>query len=165
MKDLGAVTNFVGLTIQRDRQLRTLSISQPDFTQKILDLYLENKQVKRYTPSAGQLPVLDKTQPLHDCSYMEAVGSLNYLVSWNRPDLAYTTSILSQFLPHPQATHWNAVQEAYQYLNFTKSVPLVFGANSNSQTTSMRPQLTGFSDADYAKDNSSSKSRTGCLIQ
>jgi len=48
----------------------------------------------------------DKPQP--DYPYKELVGSLMYAETATQPDIAFATSILSQFTQAPARGHWEA---------------------------------------------------------
>lgn len=131
------------------------SLSHNDRTPtKLFHLILKSNNMKRGTPCTSHLLPLDITKPIHVCNYMKAVGSLNFLATWTRLDLAYTASVLSDYLSHPQLAHWLAVQDAYAYLNQTCDYCLSFGNHPTSVPTL---QLNGYSHSDYAMDCHSSK--------
>jgi hypothetical protein len=90
--------------------------------------------------------------------YREAVGSLMYLMVCTRPDIAVAVSEVSKFLSNPGRRHWSAVKRIIRYLIGTKNLKLVLGGQKSFR-------LTGFADADYARDTDSRKSRTGYLTQ
>jgi hypothetical protein len=80
------------------------------------------------------------------------VGSLSYLTSGTRPDLAYTASMLGQYSHAPTKPQWEAVQYALRYLNGTRDLGISFGGSSSI--------LEMFVDADHAGADDR-KSRTG----
>ena len=47
----------------------------------------------------------DETKELDGTLYRQLVGSINYLTTI-RPDIAYSVSILSQFMAKPHESHW-----------------------------------------------------------
>ena len=56
--------------------------------------------------------------------YANAVGSLMYSMVCTRPDLAYSTSLVSRFMANPGRDHWEAVKWIFRYLRETSSYGL-----------------------------------------
>jgi hypothetical protein len=81
------------------------------------------------------------------------VGSLNYLTT-TRPDIAYSVSILSQFMAKPHENHWKAAKRVIQYLKGTIDFRIEY-------TNDFDVELTGFSDSDWAGDPDDMKSTIG----
>ncbi|UYV68375.1 hypothetical protein LAZ67_5004134 [Cordylochernes scorpioides] len=90
--------------------------------------------------------------------YRQTIGSLMYLMTGTRPDIAYAVSRVSQFMNNPGPSHWTAVKKIFGYLKTTKNIGICFGGSSC--TTS----LIGFSDADFAGDLDTRKSTTGYVF-
>ncbi|UYV70736.1 hypothetical protein LAZ67_8000407 [Cordylochernes scorpioides] len=78
--------------------------------------------------------------------YRQTIGSLMYLMTGTRPDIAYAVSRVSQFMNNPGPSHWTAVKKIFGYLKATKNIGICFGGSSCTST------LIGFSDADFAAD-------------
>jgi hypothetical protein len=51
-----------------------------------------------------------KTDDMKKVPYREAVGSLLYLATTTRPDIAFAVGQVSQFCQNPGYGHWNAVK-------------------------------------------------------
>ena len=75
--------------------------------------------------------------------YQQQLGSLMYLVTCTRPDIAHAVSVLSQFCSHPLASHHQAVKRVFRYLSGTRSHGLSYYRTPGSLS------LTAFSDAAY----------------
>jgi hypothetical protein len=88
--------------------------------------------------------------------YRNAVGSLIYLVTGTRPDLAVATSTVAKFCEHPGPAHWTAVKRILRYLKGTSDWGLLFNPKNDT--------LVGYSDADWAGDPDSRRSTTGYLF-
>ena len=73
--------------------------------------------------------------------YIQPVGNLIYLTT-TRLDLAFTDSVLSQFMSKPLKTHWVAAKGVLRYLQGT----LDFGIK---YTDLFDVRLTSFSDLDW----------------
>ena len=60
----------------------------------------------------------DGLKEVNGTMYRHIVGSLNYLTT-TRPDIAYSVSLLSQFMEKSQEIHWNAAKAVLRYLKGT----------------------------------------------
>lgn len=49
--------------------------------------------------------------------YQQIIGSIMYLVTGTRPDLAYTITNLSQFSSDPSTSHYNAAKHVLRYFH------------------------------------------------
>jgi len=88
--------------------------------------------------------------------YREAVGSLMYPMVGARPDLAFTIGKLSRFVSCYGKEHWAAIKCVLWYVKGSMDKGMVFEKNSSCT-------LKGFSDADWAGDNETRRSRTGLI--
>ena len=88
--------------------------------------------------------------------YASAMGSLMYAMVCTRPDIAYVVGVVSRFLSNPSKEHWVAVKWILRYLRGTSKFCLCYGNG--------KPELSGYSDADYAGDVDSRKSTSGCMM-
>lgn len=84
--------------------------------------------------------------PLETSQYRSAVGSLNYLVSKCRPDIAFAASQLSSHLKDPNKLHWKMLMRLLQYLDRTREAKLIYRKQEN-------PTLIGYSDATFGGDH------------
>ncbi len=90
-----------------------------------------------------------------DFPYCQLVGSLIWLSTQTRPDLAYPVSLLSRFMVSPSKSHISAAKRVLRYLIGTKSVGITLGGNL---------LLKAYSDSDYAGDKDNRKSVSGHII-
>lgn len=89
--------------------------------------------------------------------YREVVGSLMYLPTNSRPDIAFALSYVSQHMEKPARMHWNALKRILKYMKGTQSYGLKF-------STGFEIRLRVFSDADFANDISTRRSHTGFVF-
>ena len=106
--------------------------------------------------------VLDDEEPTSELCHVnvpfrEAVGSLMYLMTGTRPDLATALSMVSRHLAAPRVVHWIAVKRIFRYVAKTVNFGLLFSRQHSLN-------LSGFSDADWAGDLATRKSRTGMIF-
>ena len=90
--------------------------------------------------------------------YQAIIGSVNYVTMGTRPDLAHTSSLLSQYSSCPNMTHLKAAKHMLRYLNGTKEHELFFPSNGSFT-------LEGYSDADYATCLDTRRSFSGYIFK
>jgi len=101
------------------------------------------------TPIDPKAPLVkaNGSEPSHECTlYQQMIGSLMYLVTCTRPDLAFSVSFLSCFSSHPLTCHQTAAKRVFRYIAGTRSLSLKY----HQSPVSVPLELYGFSDADYA---------------
>ena len=162
MIDQGEIHYLLGLSIKRDRESRTLTISQPNYTEKVLRKSgMENcKPVS--TPLAPgrrfqQLSASDK--PFDIQTYQQAIGCLTYMSTATRPDIAAAVGVLSQYMSKPSKDHWMGVKRVLRYLKGTLNYGLKFSVHGE------QTELNGYSDADWAGDVDTRRSTSGYVFQ
>ena len=89
--------------------------------------------------------------------YLSAVGSLMYLATCTRPDIAFTVSVLARFNANPGRAHWQAVKHLFRYLKHTQDLQLTYGPSASNEL------FVTYSDADYAGDDTTLRS-TGAYV-
>lgn len=163
IKDLGANKNFLGVNMERNYEERTIRLSQGKYIDSALKKFNMNNAKPSSTPiqSNVAIPIYNPEEPPYTAPYMEAVGSLIYLVTWTRPDIAYAVSIVGQFNAGYNHIHWSMVQRILRYLAGTRQYALELGGIIPEGT---KNPIEGFSDADYAGDKEDFKSRSGMLV-
>jgi hypothetical protein len=146
--DLGPIHWLLGIKITRDRDVRTISLSQGSYINTIINRFnlgdakpLPTPMTPNTTYSAKDAPA-DKTEAarLAKIPYREAIGSLMYASVATRPDISFAVSTLSQFLENPGESHWEAAKRVFRYLAGTREHALTYGGE--------RHELTGYTDAD-----------------
>ncbi|XP_073130887.1 secreted RxLR effector protein 161-like [Henckelia pumila] len=94
--------------------------------EEVLKLCAENNQV-----------------PIDKMRYQRLVGRLMYLAH-TRPDLAYSLSVVSQFMQNPGEQHMNAVMRILRYLKSAPGKGILFSKNTGDQSINV------YTDADWA---------------
>ena len=135
MKDLGAEKQILGIKICKDRKNRTLTLSQADYVEKVLQRFsMKNAKVVS-TPLLGHLKLTKemcpKTQEEEDkmskVPYASTVGSLMYVMVCTRLYIAHAVGVISRYMSHPRIDHWNAIKWILRYLQGTSNKCLHFG--------------------------------------
>ncbi|CAI5460438.1 unnamed protein product [Closterium sp. Yama58-4] len=145
--------------ITRDRQARTISLSQEFYINNVLKRFEMELCTPVATPQPLQHLLTAPTVPTPEaCStpYPELVGSLMYAMMCTRPYLAYPVSVLSRYVALGPFTdlHKKAAKRVLRYLQGTKSHVLTLGGLSP-------PRLEGYTDSSWADDQTDRRSSQG----
>jgi hypothetical protein len=76
--------------------------------------------------------------------YSQIIGSLMYLASATRPDIAYAVSKLSRFVSNLGSEHWRALERVMHYLVGTMNYGIHYSGDHKV--------LEGYSDANWISD-------------
>ena len=166
MTDLGPARQF--LSIQIDRlPSGEICLSQERFVQTILQRFQMEDCNGVATPMESGI-VLRRAQspdiqdPADQQLYQSLVGSLMYLMTATRPDLAYTVSTLSKFNSAPTDEHIFSAKHVLHYLKQTGKLGLTYSP-SDSRSSEL-PELIGYSDSDHAGDRDDRRSTSGYVF-
>ncbi|XP_028103205.1 uncharacterized protein LOC114302390 [Camellia sinensis] len=153
MKDLGALSYFLGLEISQDSS--GYFLTQAKYTSDLLARarLSDCKTVTTPVDPQNRLTPLDDPLLSDATLYRQLVGSLVYLTV-TRADIAYAVHIVSQFMTAPRSPHYAALVCILRYLKGT-----LFHGLHYSRLSSL--QLQAFSDADWAGDPIDRRSTTG----
>jgi hypothetical protein len=142
---LGPTDYLLGVGITRDRKSHTIQLHQRQFILDILERYGMSDCHSVLTPMTPGMVLTKQMSPqtpeevqfMQNVPYLSAIGSLQYLATMTRPDIAYTVSYLARFNSNPGPNHWAAVKHLLRYCKGTLDYKLTYGgeANSNSFTT------------------------------
>ena len=159
LKELGPVQSFLGLQVTRDRENRTIYLSQEAYVDKILAKFDKQSINPVSTPSQANLTLPAAWEPVTDqqSSYIAETASLNYLATGTRPDISFTVSKLSQANKGPSKEHIGLLNHLWRYIKGTKSLGIKLGGRSNMD-------LRAYSDAAFADDLLTRASTGGHVI-
>ena len=88
--------------------------------------------------------------------YSKVIGSIMYLMSCKRLDIAYTVNRLSRYMSSPRVMHWQRIARVLKYLRFTRDYGLYY--------TRYPAVLEGYSDAKWISNVKDSKSHSGYVF-
>lgn len=163
MKDLGTPKQILGIRIQRKQG--QLSMDQERFIDDLLVRFNMVECCPVSIPCDPNQHLTLKMCPeaeeeklkMKNCPFKELVGSLQFLASGTRPDIAHAVNIVSAFSSNPGLAHWTAAKRILRYLKGSKDIKLTYTKDTSKD-------LVGYSDADYANDRDTRKSITGYLF-
>lgn len=144
---------FLGLEVTQKENIITLT--QTSYIERILERYNMSECNPISTPEEVGKIIPDSAPLPQEYPFKELTGSLLYMVTCTRPDIAHAVSMASR-TSKPTMAHWLALKRILRYLKGTKHIGIQFKGGVN--------ELIGFSDADYANDPVTRRSNTGYCI-
>lgn len=90
--------------------------------------------------------------------YNSIIGGLQYLANNMRPDITHSVNQLARFLENPSDEHLQAARRVLRYIAKDPDQGIMF------KSSSTRPILVAYADADFSGDPSTSRSTSGSLI-
>ena len=171
IRDLGDVRSFLGMEIVRDRVQRTLTVTS---SQHILDMagrFGVQDAKSAHTP----LPAKLQLRPRHgdeeslpaQYPYRALIGSLLYVATWTRPDIAFAVSQLARFQDDPGYQHWKYAKQVLTYLKGTVHVGLHYSAARRGPDGGVQcdpVQLCGLCDASWGEELDTRKSHSAFVF-
>ena len=113
LRDLGPISQILGVQVTRDRSKRTLCLSQRQYAMDVLEKFNMADCRPVATPmepgaklSTDMCPTTDaEREGMAGTPYINAVGALMYLAIATRPDISFAVSVLSRFNSNPGPDH------------------------------------------------------------
>lgn len=171
------VDHFLGLTFHCKRHSDnniSIRLSQEPFIENLLErTQMDGPEVYTVpTPYRSGYPVdkipctteSETTQKRITHKMQKALGSLQWLATSTRPDIATITNILSQYTHKASKGHLDAVKRVIRYLKGTKNLGIAFHSNKNNSIESfvkfpVDPNATTpFTDANWGPQDQSNTS-------
>ena len=138
-----------------------ITLSQTTFIDKILNRFSMQDCKPVWTPidPNHRLKAIEVDEQSTDTTaYQQIIGSLMYLVTGTRPDLAYTITHISQFNSSPSIMHLTAAKRVLRYLQGTKDRHLFYPWNN-------KLKMTAYTDASYSNCLDTRRSFLGYIFQ
>jgi hypothetical protein len=172
-KDLGGISKILGIRVTRNRKARELFIDQEYYLRTVLDRFgfKEPPHKTKWVPLNGYdkiRPASEQDVQIDETEYQQAIGSVMYGMVLTRPDIAFTTGRLSQYLKGPAEHHGDGLKELFRYIGCTIDQKIRYGPTKQSKLVVYSRDLPDenlavYSDADWAGDKSDRKSTSGCV--
>ena len=161
VKDMGPLHYFLGVKVEQNEKNGSIWIGQPAYCTSLLQKFgMENcKPVKNPVSTTSRLAKATEEDSIVDKElYPSIVGSLLYLATMTRPDIAFAVSDVAKFCCKPNSSHWTAVKRVLRYIKGTINLGLLYTKNESKQ-------CIGFSDSDWGGDPDDHKSTSGYLFE
>ena len=158
-RDMGPAQEYLGIQILRDRQRRTMHLHQIPYVQKVLERFkmTGTQSVRTPLPAGYQPTKAPEDYEAHSelkAKYQSVIGSLMFVMLGTRPDLAFATIKMSQFMANPTEEHLSKAYHILRYLASTSTLCLHYSRGDESS-------LFSFADSDWAGDRDSRRSTSG----
>lgn len=160
MTDFGKLEYFLGVKISQF-ETGKMFLSQESYAQRLINKFGLSDANSVKTPIESNLrltEVGDKSELCDPVLYQSVVGSLLYLSTKTRPDIAYAISKAARYCSKPTKEHWSVVKRIIRYIKGTLNYGLLY-------TKSESAVCVGYSDSDWAGEQSDRKSTSGFSFQ
>ena len=156
MKDLGEISRYLGLEVERTDTTFTYHVAP--YIAELVALYLPDIHPPVLSPAdpgvklsarACPAPESEEHQFMKNVPYDSLVGSLSYIAVAVRPDIARAVHTLQRAQAHPTRAHWYAALRILQYL---RSTPTLGPKYSTLAGTQSQLQVHAYVDASFAPD-------------
>ncbi len=160
MKDLGKLHHFLGVAVNQDQKTGSIWIGQASYIRKLLQKFemSDCKPVK--SPANPGVKLTSSGDGDYVCDekiFRVLIGSLLFLSTRTRPDIAYAVGCAARFCSNPTREHWTAAKRILRYLKGTVNLGLLYSPTGS-------PDFVGYCDADWAGDMQDRKSTSGYLF-
>lgn len=158
IRDLGPAAFFLGIDIIRDRTTKTIKLTQTRHTTDLLSKFSMEQSKPFDTPSSTAIKLTADGEPLDIKThpYSTLIGSLMYLSSCTRPDIAQAVGALTRYMSKPTTAHWTAAKHVLRYLAGTTNYGIIFTPSDST--------LLSYCDANHAGDIDTRRSTTGYVF-
>jgi hypothetical protein len=159
VKEMGQVSRYLGILVNRNRKEGVMVLSQRDFAIAVLERFNMKECLPVETPMMrrGDVEPRREEEKRTNKPYRSLVGSLMYLNMCTRPDIAYAVGVLSRFLEDPAERHWEMGVRVLRYLKGTVDYGLEFQKGQESC-------LRGYADSDWVSDKATGRSTRGFVL-
>jgi len=159
MKDMGAINNYLGISILYDPENQIMTLSQTKYIESLAQKYNLHNAKLYDTPMEINLnleasPILDP-----QIKYRNIIGELLYVSIGTRPDIAFSVNYLSRYQNCYNNIHYKYALRVLKYLYKTKDLKLTYTRSKNNEI------LDCMVDADWAGDINDRKSTSGYVIR
>ena len=157
IKHVGEVKRYLGYEVERDRPNRLIHLRQRRFSAELVERFGQTDAKPVSTPMVANWKPVDG-EPVDSHEYRSGTGGLNYLAGLTRPDLSFSTGMLSRYNANPSSSHRQGLIRGVRYVNSTTDAVLTLGGDTPLN-------LRGFVDSSYADDPTTARSTLGYAFQ
>lgn len=168
IKDTSSYLHYLGMTVQNDKH--GIHLSQPAYIDDLLTQFgLEDAKSQTTPMEVGlRLEFADNDTAVDDTPgasfsaslFRQCIGSLQYLVSSTRPDIAFAINYLARFNSCPSLAAWKAAKRVLRYLKGKRDLGIQY--SSSPADGSSVPYV--YSDSDWAGADPQYKSISGYVV-
>ena len=161
MPDIGPLKHFLGVQIVQNKDEGKIFMNQQAYAERVLNKFGLSDANSVKSPMDANVKLIAATDDSKLCDpelYQSAIGTLIYLASKTRPDIAFSVYKLARYCSKPSTDHWSLVKRLLRYIKGTSNYGLLFLKQCSDE-------CVGFTDADWAGNLENRKSTSGyCFI-
>lgn len=146
--------SFLGIEIQRTKA--KIKLTQEKYSKNLLHKF--NMENSKFVATPSEIKTSRSGKPVHSFPFRESVGSLLYLSTRSRPDIAHSVNVCSRHLEDPVEEDIVSVKRVMKYLVGTTHEGISYIKDSDKNL------LEAYCDADYAGDEETRRSTSGYVI-
>ena len=155
IRDMGSLHYYLGINIKQTHD--EIVINQHTYTNQLLAKFnMKECNPSRIPMETTQRLRRESNSDIPEFPYRELVGSLMYLVTSTRPDLAYAVGQLSRFVSCYGPKHVGAAKRVLRYLKGTRDMSISYQKTIKGNCEQF--DIDGFSDSDWGTDPDTRKS-------
>ncbi|KAI0992496.1 hypothetical protein K3495_g15689, partial [Podosphaera aphanis] len=159
VNDMGTLNWLLGIQIEYTNV--GITLSQTAYIDRVLNRFSMQDCNPVSTPIESNqrlMAAIDGETRINATLYQQIIGSIMYMVTATRPDLAYTITHLSQYSSDPTISHLSAAKRVLRYLKGSRELKLTYKFSSPLV-------LNGYCDASYGNCLDTRRSFAGYLFQ
>ncbi len=161
MADIGPISFYLGLKVERNQEKQMIKLSQPAYINKILSTFhLDKAHLATIPMKESALPephIESQASATKKERYQGMTGSIMFSMVETRPDIAFATSVVARFAKNPGHQHIEAAKTVLRYLKGLRERGITFGGQD-------KLLVEGYSDFDWAGDKEDQKSTSGFIF-
>ncbi len=131
MVDIGPISFYLRLKVERNRDNRTIKLSQPEYIDKVLNKFHLDKANTINTPMKETILLQPRTKGEATTAkkerYQGMTGSIMFSMVETRPDISFATSVASRFANNPGHQHTEVVKTILRYLKDSRERGITYG--------------------------------------
>ena len=164
-------TWILGMKVDHDRARKTVTISQGAYARKLLAAFgIDGSSKIAPTPLPAE-PVFSKFEGVASAEdqyrMMVLCGGLQWLQTCTRPDLSFSTNILSRYASNPSPQHIAYACRVLRYLSGTVDFGITYHGSPevlNAGGYDVSNKIVGAVDSDLGGCKDSEKSTSGLVL-
>lgn len=153
-------TLYLGIKIDIDEGARSITISQPQYIESILDRFSMTNCKASKAPLPAKISLVpgteDEIRAAQDLPFQQLVGCLQWLAHTTRPDISYAVTQVSRFNAAWTINHWTSAKHILRYLQGSSSTGVTYSGNEFNPTV--------YSDSDFSQCSVTRRSVTGYAV-
>lgn len=159
MTDEGECSFYLGMHVHNNNG--DVTLHQEAYTHQVTSRFALTHQPSSSVPADADHKMVARTEgqaaPDFHSLYQQKVGSLMWLSTVSRPDIAHATAIAARFNANPSQEHMDHVNQIFAYLKRKPTLGLKYRAGT-------KPELIGYVDSDHAGCLDTRRSTTGYIF-